>query len=322
VWDWLHRAREMAASGPFVIVTIAEAAGSAPREVGAKMLISDTLQYGTIGGGNLEYKVTDQARKFLVGEGPEYRFQTYALGPLLEQCCGGNVTILLERIEPGAEFLLERRHGFLKTRFLDGALQKDWVDHFSLDPLYFQDAAGNKHDGKAVDATAMLELVARAPHRLYMFGAGHVGRAVALAVASLPFDVTWVDARESEFPAHIPVNHTKHVADDYCAFVDEAPAGALYLIFSHNHQRDYALAAKILARADAAYCGMIGSKTKRARFEAKMLKSGVVDKAAFASLTCPIGVTGISGKEPAVIAASVAAELLQVITRKLPRTPE
>jgi len=313
MWDWLHRAREMAAGGPYVIVTVAETAGSAPRETGAKMLISDTRQQGTIGGGKLEYEVTAQARKFLEEEGADYLFQSYALGPLLEQCCGGSVTILLERIEPGAEFLLERRHGFLKTGFKKGSLHKSWTDHFSLDALYFQDSAGDRFEGKASDAGAMLELVSRAPHTLVMFGAGHVGRAVATALAPLPFDVTWVDARESEFPESIPVNHTKHVADDYCAFVDSAPKGALYLIFSHNHQRDYALAAKILERGDAAYCGMIGSKTKRARFENRMLRERLIGEEALQNLTCPIGIAGINGKEPQVIAASLVAQLLQVI---------
>ncbi len=313
MWDWLHRAREMAANGPFVIVTIVETSGSAPREVGTKMLVSDQNQYGTIGGGNLEYIITDQARKFLAAEGADYQFQNYALGPLLEQCCGGNVTVLLERTEPGAAFLLEARHGFLKTSFHGGALEKNWVDYFSLDPFYFQDEAGDTFHGKARDAAALLELVKGTANRLYMFGAGHVGRAVATALAPLAFEVAWVDARASEFPEQIPCNHTQYVTEDYCALVAEAPPGALYLVFTHNHQRDYALVEKILARGDAAYCGLIGSKTKRARFQAKLLKSGLVDEKALENMTCPIGISGIASKEPAVIAASVVAELLQVI---------
>jgi len=313
MWDWLHRAREMAAHGPYVIVTVVEALGSVPRGVGTKMLVSDTMLKGTIGGGNLEFKVIEQARRFLGDIDADYLFQNYALGPLLEQCCGGNVTILLERIEPGAEFLQGRRHGFLKTSFESGALLKEWTDYFSLDPFYFQDAAGDRFDGKAKDASAMLELVSRAPRTLLMFGAGHVGRAVATALAPLPFDVTWVDARESEFPTHIPVNHSKHVSDDYCCFVDEASAGAFYLIFSHNHQRDYELTARVLARGDAAYCGLIGSKTKRARFESRLLKEQNISQEALSNLVCPIGVPGVVGKEPEIIAASVAAQLLQVV---------
>jgi xanthine dehydrogenase accessory factor len=314
MWDWLHRAREMAADGPYVIVTVVECAGSVPRGTGTKMLVSDTALKGTIGGGNLEFKVIEQARKFLEDQGDEYRLQSYALGPLLAQCCGGNVTILLERVEPGAEFLLEPRHGFLKTYFEDGSLRKEWVDYFSLDPFYFQDANGDRFDGGAKDAAAMVELVSRDPHTVYMFGAGHVGRAVSRALEPLPFDVVWVDAREDEFPQHIPVNHSKHVSDDYCGFVDEAKQGALYLIFSHNHQRDYELTARVMARGDAAYCGLIGSATKRARFENRLLKDRVVTEEDLPKLICPIGVPSIKGKEPEVIAASVAAQLLSVVS--------
>jgi len=314
VWDWLHRAREMAAGGPYVIVTIVETQGSAPREAGTKMLVSDTVLKGTIGGGNLEFKVIGQARKFLEEEGTDFLFQQYALGPLLEQCCGGSVTVLLERIEPGADFLLEPRHGFLKTSFEGDEIRKEWADYFSLDRLFFQDANSDTFDGKAKDAAAMVELVSRDPHQLYMFGAGHVGRAVAAALAPLPFDVTWVDAREGEFPVHIPVNHTKYVTEDYCGFVDEAPQGALYLIFSHSHQRDYDLTARVMARGDAAYCGLIGSATKRARFENRMLKERVITEKELPKLTCPIGMPGVMGKEPEVIAASVVAQLLSVIS--------
>jgi xanthine dehydrogenase accessory factor len=147
-----------------------------------------------------------------------------------------------------------------------------------------------------------------------MFGAGHVGRAVAAALAPLPFDVTWVDARADEFPEHVPLNHTKHVSEDCSGFVDAAPPGALYLVFTHSHQMDYELTAKILGRGDAVYCGLIGSKTKRARFENRLLKERVVSEEDLPKLTCPIGVPGISGKEPEVIAASVAAQLLMVVS--------
>lgn len=313
MWDWLHRARELAADGPYVIVTVVETAGSAPREAGTKMLVSDTALHGTIGGGNLEFKIIEQARKFLGEDGPDYLFQNYALGPLLEQCCGGSVTVLLERIEPGEEFLLEVRHGFLKTTFDGDRLKKEWVDYFSLDRLFFQDAQGNTFQAKPKDAAAMVELVSRDPHTLYMFGAGHVGRAVANALAPLPFDVVWVDAREEEFPTHIPVNHTKHVSDNHCQFVDDAPEGSLFLIFTHSHQLDYELVARVLARGDAAYCGLIGSATKRARFENRMLRERVIPEEDLPKLTCPIGVAGVTGKEPEVIAAAVAAQLLQVI---------
>ena len=312
MWDWLHRARELAAGGPYVIVTVAEAAGSAPRGAGTKMLVSDTELYGTIGGGNLEFTVVDQARKFLESDEGDYQFQKYALGPLLEQCCGGSVVILLERIEPGAEFLMEARHGVLETRFENGVLIKEWVDRSVNGPISFHDKSDRRVEKELSTAALMRESVARNFTPLYMFGAGHVGRAVAAALAPLPFDVVWVDSRASEFPETVPVNHDKRVTEDCVAVVDEVRAGAFYLIFTHSHQLDYELTAKILARGDAAYCGLIGSKTKRARFENRLLRERVLTEDRLGELTCPIGIPGITGKEPEVIAASVAAQLLAV----------
>ena len=314
MWDWLHRARELVAEGPYVMVTVVETAGSAPRTAGTKMLVSDTALYGTIGGGKLEHQVSEQARKFLGEEGADYHFQTYALGPLLEQCCGGSVTILLERIQPGAAFLKAPRQAFLRTRFVDGSAQKDWCEHYARDPVSFQDGVGDRFEGKATDAGIMLEQVTRQRTTLFMFGAGHVGRAVANALAPLPFDVTWVDSRADEFPEHIPAGHRAQVTGDYVSFVGAAPAGALYLVFTHSHQQDYELVSKILARGDAVYCGMIGSKTKRARFENRMVKEHLIAEEDLPKLICPIGVEGITGKEPQVIAASVAAQLMQVLS--------
>lgn len=312
MWDWLHRARELAAEGPYVMVTLAEVKGSAPRGAGTKMLVSDTAQYGTVGGGKLEYILTEQARKFLGEEGAQYRFQNYALGPLLEQCCGGSVTVLLEIIEPGAEFLREKRQAFLKTSFHGDTMHKEWCEYYARAPVSFQDAAGDRFNGEATAAAVMLEQVARKPVKLIMFGAGHVGRAVANALAPLPFDITWVDSRAEEFPDPVPLNHSVHISEDYLPFVEQAPAGTLYLVFTHSHQLDYEVIAKILARGDAAYCGMIGSKTKRARFENRLLNDRVINQDDLPKFICPIGTPGISGKEPAVIAASVAAQLLAV----------
>jgi len=302
----------MAAEGPYVMVTLVQTKGSAPRTAGTKMLVSDNVQHGTVGGGKLEYMLTEQARKFLGQEGAEYQFQHYALGPLLEQCCGGSVTVLLEKIEPGAAFLMEKRQAFLKTKFEGGNIHKSWCEYYAREPVFFQDSAGDRFEGEPSAAAVMLEQVARQPHKLIMFGAGHVGRAVATALAPLPFDVTWVDSRADEFPESTPANHTLQICEDYTPFIEHAPAGTLYLVFTHSHQLDYDVIAKILARGDAAYCGMIGSKTKRARFENRMLKERVITEADLPGFTCPIGIAGVVGKEPEVIAASVAAQLLKV----------
>ncbi|WP_020398384.1 xanthine dehydrogenase accessory protein XdhC [Kordiimonas gwangyangensis] len=245
-----------------VRVTVSETKGSAPRDAGTSMWVTAEGQQGTIGGGKLEFQATEQARKLLASDTQTSVTQTYALGPLLDQCCGGTVVLTLEKM-PEAAYLAQ---GEIPNR-----------------------------------------------HALYMFGAGHVGRAVYRAVAPLPFDLHWFDERVDEFPP-VECGHVNtHGLQDPVAAVNAAPAGALYLIFTHSHPLDYELVKAVLARGDARYCGLIGSKTKRARFENKLLRERVVTETGLEALTCPIGVTGIDGKEPEVIAAGVAAQLLQHI---------
>jgi xanthine dehydrogenase accessory factor len=122
--------------------------------------------------------------------------------------------------------------------------------------------------------------------------------------------VSWVDSRAEQFPANIPV-HTQRVVSDYPQDeVAEAPAGSCFLVMTHSHQLDYQICEQILQRDDFRYCGLIGSQTKRRKFEQRMRVRGLEHLAAH--LTCPIGISGISGKEPAVIAVAVVAQLLSL----------
>jgi xanthine dehydrogenase accessory factor len=157
--------------------------------------------------------------------------------------------------------------------------------------------------------SAWTESYGVARHPVWLFGAGHVGRALVLALAPLPFSVTWCDSREGAFPAHIPSNVTSlhHEAPD--ALVGIIPAGSFVLVMTHSHPIDLAVTAAALAREDLPYVGLIGSKTKRARFEKRYRELGIAD-ARIAALACPIGIAGITDKDPAIIAASTAAQLL------------
>ncbi|MEX0298371.1 MAG: xanthine dehydrogenase accessory protein XdhC [Kordiimonas sp.] len=312
--SWVNAARKiLTAEGCLILVTVVSTKGSAPRGAGTKMLVSSKALIGTIGGGNLEFQVVEQARKLLISSELQFIVQHYALGPLLEQCCGGNVEILLERLEASnSGFLGEAPKAYLKTSFVGGAVQKEWSDKYQRQAVVLWDKNGERLD-VAKDAVLITEEVARQPRPIYMFGAGHVGRAVANALAPLPFDVTWIDSRADEFPIAMPENASAQVDDDYLKYVEAAPEGALYLIFTHSHQLDYDVTAKILRRGDASYCGMIGSMTKRARFENRMLREHVLRQQDLPKFICPIGLPEIEGKEPAVIAASVAAQLLQYI---------
>ncbi|WP_049973974.1 xanthine dehydrogenase accessory protein XdhC [Azospirillum sp. B4] len=167
---------------------------------------------------------------------------------------------------------------------------------------------------RAAEATA----VAGQPW-LMLFGAGHVGKAVARAVAPLPLRLVWVDSRASEFPPDPPVDADIRVATELPSQVALAPPGAGYLIMTHNHDLDFAITAEAVRRTDAAYVGLIGSHTKRQRFSRWYLAQGY-EPDHLKRLVCPIG-PGVAGdKRPEVIAALTTAEVLAALLRRPPQT--
>lgn len=146
---------------------------------------------------------------------------------------------------------------------------------------------------------------------LQLYGAGHVGRAIVRLLEPLDCVVQWVDEREDEFPRAPSPPHVERVCvEPVQAEVAQAPAGAFYLVLTHSHDLDMAIAQAILRRGDFGYFGLIGSKTKRARFEHRLAERGIAADQ-LARMVCPIGVAGIDGKEPEVIAVAVVAQLLQ-----------
>lgn len=147
---------------------------------------------------------------------------------------------------------------------------------------------------------------------LQLYGAGHVGRAIVRLLAGIPCQVQWIDEREDEFPPEPTPPHVARVCvDPVEAEVEVAPADACYLVLTHRHDLDMRIAESILRRGDFRYLGLIGSKTKRARFLRRYEERGI-PAATLARMTCPIGVPGIEGKEPKVIAVAVVAQLLQL----------
>lgn len=147
---------------------------------------------------------------------------------------------------------------------------------------------------------------------LQLYGAGHVGRAIVRLLETLPCRVAWIDERDDEFPAAPSAPHVERRAvEPVEAEVATAAPGTCFLVLTHSHALDLRLAQAILARGDFAWFGLIGSRTKRARFVHRLAERGF-DAAALARMTCPIGVPGVAGKAPEVIAVAVVAQLLQV----------
>jgi len=150
---------------------------------------------------------------------------------------------------------------------------------------------------------------------LMLFGAGHVGAAIVRALAELPCRVTWVDERDDMFPAAVPANVTVEATDTPEALVAGAAPGTTFLVMTHSHALDLRLSIAILSRPlvgqHGDWFGLIGSDTKRRQFEHRLRERGIASER-IAAMVCPIGLPGIAGKAPAVIAVGVAAQLLTV----------
>ncbi|MBI3708707.1 MAG: xanthine dehydrogenase accessory protein XdhC [Proteobacteria bacterium] len=158
----------------------------------------------------------------------------------------------------------------------------------------------------------LLEPIAPPALRLALFGAGHVARALVAKLADIPCRIDWIDPRAAEFPQDVPAHAKIIVTEDPEDEVTRQPPGTRYLVMTHSHDLDFRLVAAILRRGDFAYLGLIGSATKRARFERRLVEAGF-GSADLDRLVCPIGLDGIAGKEPGAIAIAVAAQLLQAL---------
>ena len=192
------------------------------------------------------------------------------------------------------------------------------TEHYPLGPALGQCCGGAVTLAyHALDADQLARWpVAQPLFHLQLYGAGHVGRAIATLLATLDVSVDWIDEREEEFPSTTqpgtpwPEHIRRTCVDAVEAEVRLAPPGASYLVLTHNHDLDLRITEAILKRGDFAYLGLIGSKTKRQRFIHRFEQRGIGPDA-IARMTCPIGVEGISGKEPELIAVAVVAQLLQ-----------
>jgi len=298
--DWLTPAGE-----PAVLVTVARAEGSVPRAAGTHMLVTANGQFDTVGGGHLEHKALEIARGMIVdGRAAIVHLERFPLGPSLGQCCGGVVWLLFEPVTGGLEDVmaslrLRRREDSCRMTAIDGVAQCRLTDERHKETHIHTDMDGRRWLVDPINAPRA---------HLVLFGAGHVGAAIVRALAELPCTVTWVDERDAMFPAEVPDNVTIEATDTPEACVDEAPDNASYLVMTHSHALDQRLCEAILSRRNVGWFGLIGSKTKRAQFTSRMEAKGLnVD-----SMVCPVGLPGIIDKAPAVIAASVAAQLLLV----------
>jgi len=243
VTQWLEEGRA------FALAAVVRVSGSAPRHVGARMLVgADARTFGTVGGGALEQAVTTEARSAL--EAGEPRLLSYSLKGDLGMACGGSADVYVEPMLP--------------------------------------------------------------PERLYLFGGGHIGQALAPLAAAMGFAVTVIDersefAREQRFPGAQLV-HSYDQAKWSALTFDQR---TYCVVATHGHGTDMAVVRALMAREPGPhYLGMIGSKTKRRTVERQLAEDGIV-AGRIARLHTPMGL-GIGAETPAEIAVSIAAELIQI----------
>jgi xanthine dehydrogenase accessory factor len=287
------------------------------------MIVTSADTIGTIGGGQLEHQCTHIAVGMLGGhENPVMR--KFPLGASMGQCCGGVVDVLFEPIASGLPVWLR------DLRALHGQRQSAVVVSATDVAMKFVVTADAVFDSERSDQPA--EIVARArdvlerretryiegllfdavvssDFNIAVFGAGHVGTAVVSALSGLDCNIRWIDSRRDVFravPHNVRIIETAEPAFEVAAL----PPGSCYLVMTHSHPLDFEVCDRILRRQDVAYCGLIGSTSKRRRFEKRFRQQGM-SQVDIDQLVCPIGVGGISGKKPAVIAIAAAAEVLR-----------
>jgi xanthine dehydrogenase accessory factor len=287
--------------GAVVRVAICAHQGSSPREAGAAMLVWSGGQSGTIGGGTLEFDATRKARAMLGGAAP--RVERMALGPGLGQCCGGAVTLAYERFDTAALAAVPETGLFARAVARDAASEA---------PLAIRRAQKTaRGEGVAIPRFVqgwLAEPVAPPLRPVWIWGAGHVGRALVAVLAPLPgLSLTWIDTAPERFPTILPQGATIRSATNPAELVPLAPRDAEHVIVTYSHALDLDLCHRLLGHGFGA-CGLIGSASKWVRFRNRLhgLGHGAPQ---VARIACPIGDPAL-GKHPQAIAISVAAAFL------------
>jgi xanthine dehydrogenase accessory factor len=305
-----------------VRIVLATVRGSAPREAGVGMLVTSSGSEGTIGGGQLEWEALAGSRTLLDETAEPARMQRVVLGADRGQCCGGVVEVWMERYtradlrlleaaswaaQRGAAVLVSsiRRWGIERCVVSDAGWSVATDQLLRIQRARAMPRVSRNADGE----TTLLERLDDALPPLWLYGAGHVGQALARILMELPLRLTWIDSRAEQFPSQVYDAVRILHSTDPVQSVAAAPAGSRFLVLTHSHPLDYSLCRAILGRSDVAWLGLIGSMSKAARFRARLARDGV-GADAIARLVCPIGIGGISSKWPAAIAVGVAAQVM------------
>jgi len=287
--------------GKIARVLILKTFGSAPRDEGTTMLIWDSGQFGTIGGGELEYQVTRLAKKIII-DNKGSRIKKYSLGPDMGQCCGGAVELLIEILdETKVKFISVDDGFFARPVFKDEkslnvqALIKSYRNKSVPIKTSFKDGW-------------LFEPVTKEKELIWIYGAGHVGTAIANILSKLSqFSVTCIDTSQDRYPDNFPKTVKKLITKNPAHIVQYAPSETHHLILTYSHALDLEICHQLLQH-NFATAGLIGSKTKWARFKKRLNELNYTFEQ-INRIICPIGEPSF-GKSPYEIAIGVASMLL------------
>ena len=302
---WIDLAQTMIKEGKrSVLALITDHAGSTPRERGCWMLVDHEKIYGTLGGGTLEYSAVQAARAMLAGDSDWQRSRhEYLLGPDLGQCCGGGVKFLLEPLDQASSWLLSLNAS----------------DFEQADEAYLRIDLENPQEAPAIELDANLSNK-NDPHyfiqplsdnrpALYVFGAGHVGQAIAVTASALPIRLTLVDSRADIMTHFAAPDNCTLLCEDPLSRVQKIEHGAGVVIMTHDHDLDYQLGMELFNHPGLCFRGIIGSKSKTARFMKRYRQAGIADSL-LDDLQMPLAQAAPPGKEPGVIALGILHDFL------------
>jgi xanthine dehydrogenase accessory factor len=298
-FDLSSLAQAVEAHGQVARILIADHKGSSPREAGTAMLVWDAGFSGTIGGGALEYQAIENAQNQLKNKALT-SVKRIPLGPNLGQCCGGSVTLVTEYF---TQENLPQTDTVFARQIQAGTPEPLWVKR----SLANTRNGAETHDINLQDGW-LVEPISQPHQPVWVYGAGHVGRAIIDTLQDLPFDITWVDTSVDRFPENTPETVTQLVAQNPALATKHAPQDAQHYILTYSHALDLELCHAILGHSFKSL-GLIGSKTKYTRFTTKLHALGH-SQAQVSRIICPIGDPSL-GKEPKAIALGIASALLK-----------
>lgn len=292
-----------ALGGRMARVVVASTQGSVPREVGASMLVTESYVHGTIGGGALEFEAIRRARAVLEDGGE--RLDRLPLGPALGQCCGGAVTLLTEIWDD------------TRLAAIDAVVARPVPGRSSQMPLAVKrklSAARNSGHlpRPGLVENWLIEPVSRPDREIWVWGAGHVGRALVGVLAPVPnLRLFWADTDRTRFPHSISPGIEMLISANPADLVTLSGPRAEHFVLTYSHALDLEICHRVLG-GSFRFLGLIGSASKRTRFRTRLAALGH-PTAGIDRIECPIGDPAL-GKHPQAIALGVATALLRAET--------